>query len=343
MSYYGDISRVASTLKLDRLSGKNILVTGATGLIGSCVVKMLMSYPKIDYEVFAVGRNNNRLQSLFGSYSSNRHFHSVVCDIVEPIKYGTDFNFIIHAASYSSPAAFVSAPVEVIKSNIIGLTNLFDYGIRHKLIKLLYVSSGEIYGQGDGRPFDESDCGYLDLSSSRSCYPSSKRAAESLCLSYNSEYGIEISIVRPCHVFGPEFTEKDNRAYAQFIRNAIKGENIVLKSSGSQVRSWCYVVDCAFAILKVLVEGQSGEAYNITEDNSTASILDLAQMIAEYGGSKVIYEVPSICESKGYNPVFKSVLRNNKIKGLGWMPFFSLEHGIKETINECLKTHKENG
>ena len=77
---------------------------------------------------------------------------------------------------------------------------------------------------------------------------------------YAAEYGVDVVIGRPCHTYGPFFTESDNRAYAQFIRNAIAGEDIVLKSTGLQYRSWCYVVDCASALLHILLKGETGQA-----------------------------------------------------------------------------------
>lgn len=199
--------------------------------------------------------------------------------------------------------------------------------------RFLFVSSGEVYGESDGRIFTEDYSGYVDCMSPRSCYPSSKRAAETLCVSYMSEYGAGVVIARPCHTYGPDFSENDNRVYAQFIRNALRGEDIVMKSTGSQFRSWSYVVDCASAILYILLKGKNGEAYNIADEASNISIRELAEITASMVGRKVVMEVPDETERKGYNPVSKSVYSVEKLKTLGWQPVTSIKDGIRKTIN----------
>ena len=244
-----------------------------------------------------------------------------------------DFDYIIHAASYASPNAFVQNPVEVMKSNIIGVSNLIEFGLAHQMKRFLYISTGEIYGEGDGRVFDEEYSGYVNCLIPRSCYPSSKRAAETLCVSYAAEYGADVVIARPCHVYGPNFSEKDNRVYAQFIRNILNDSDIIMKSTGEQFRSWCYVVDCVSALLYVLLKGEKGQAYNIADSQSVISIKELAETIAEIGNKSVIMEVPSVSESLGYNVVTKSVFLTEKLEALGW----SVEGTMKEKLEKTLK------
>lgn len=247
-----------------------------------------------------------------------------------------DFHYIIHAASNAAPSAFKNDPVGVITANIGGVDHLFSYGIQHHLRKLLYVSSGEVYGEGNGTPFREEDSGAFDWFSLRACYPSAKRTAETLCVSYASQYQIETSIVRPCHIYGPFFTPKDDRAYAQFIRNVVAGENIVLKSPGLQQRSWCYVVDCAFAILHVLLKGENGNAYNIADSQANVSIREFAGMIASKGGLEVVFELPGQTRE---NPIIsQAFFATEKINDLGWHPQWSLEEGISHTLNTLVET-----
>ena len=140
-------------------------------------------------------------------------------------------------------------------------------------------------------------------------------------------------IARPCHVYGPHFTEKDNRVYAQFIRNVWRDEDIVMKSTGEQFRSWCYVVDCVSALLHILLKGKSGEAYNIADENSNITIRGLAEMIAEIGGKKVIIELPSDIEKSGFNKVTKSIFSTQKLKELGWAPQQSMQQNMVNTIS----------
>ena len=282
-----------------KLSGSKIFVTGATGLIGGCLVEALMMNPKRDYQVYASGRNMERALLRFRDFYNDTSFHFVQYDVLEPLTCDINFDYIIHAASNASPNFFVQKPVEIIKSNIEGVINLMDHGLHHGMKRFLYVSSGEVYGEGDGRVFTEDYSGYVDCSQPRSCYPSSKRAAETLCVSYAAEYGVDVVIARPCHVYGPCFTEQDNRVYAQFIRNVLNAENIVMKSSGEQFRSWCYVVDCVSALLHILLNGECGEVYNIADVESNISIRELAETIASIGGRKVVIELPESDERKG--------------------------------------------
>ncbi len=335
MAYQDDIKQVASlNLPWEKLEHCNILVTGATGLIGSCVVEVLMSRPEINYHVYASGRNETRLHR-FADFFNSPNFHFIKYDVTEPLESDIDFQYIIHAASNASPNFFATKPVEIIKANINGVANLMDYGLRHGLKRLLYVSTGEVYGEGDGRVFTEEYSGYVDCMKPRSCYPSAKRAAETLCVAYGAEYSIDTVIARPSHTYGPNFTESDNRVYAQFIRNVLKGEDIVMKSSGSQFRSWCYVVDCVSALLFILLKGKNGQAYNIADESSNISIRELAEMIAGICNKNVVIDIPSESEASGYNIVTKSVFSTKKLQYLGWNVEGCMTDKMKTTINQA--------
>lgn len=317
-----------------KLSGANILVTGATGLIGGCLVEVLMMNPHRDYHVYASGRNEERARERFKNYSDDDTFHFVKYDVMQPVNSDVDFDFIIHAASNASPNFFAKNPVEIIKSNVDGVAHLLDYGLNHGMKRFLYISSGEVYGEGDGRMFTEDYSGYVNCATPRACYPSSKRVAETLCVSYAAEYGADVVIARPCHTYGPHFTEQDNRVYAQFIRNVLRGEDIVMKSTGEQFRSWCYVVDCVSGLLHILLKGKCGEAYNIADGESNISIRELAETIAEIGGRKVVIDMPGADEKRGFNPVSKSVFSTEKLESLGWKSQNHIIRGLQNTIEE---------
>lgn len=352
-NYWDDIQLAANEeLPWEKLSGCNVLVTGATGLIGGCLVEVLMA--RGDINVYAAGRNETRALSRFAEYAGNPHFHFFKYDVSTPLTSSDvstplssadveSFHYIIHAASDASPAAFASSPVEVMKSNIYGTANLLDYGLAHGMRRFLYVSTGEVYGEGgateettDGPAFRETDSGYVNPTLPRSCYPSSKRAAETLCAAYKDQYGADVVIARPCHTYGPHFTPSDNRVYAQFVRNVLRGEDIVMKSDGSQFRSWCYVVDCVRAILYILLKGQSGEAYNIADSNSNITIRQLADMIAAAAGRKVVIQLPPDSESKGYNPITRSLFSTRKLESLGW----SISGEMREKIVKMVEMSK---
>ena len=312
------------------IGSSNILVTGSTGLIGSALVEELLT--KTDCNVWAACRHIQTARQKFSHLTSSPRLHLLSYDVVCPLVGDTVYDYIIHAASPASPNAFSSQPVEVMMANILGVKHLLDYGLQHQMKRFLYISSGEIYGEGDGTPFKERDCGYIDCNSSRACYPSSKRAAETLCASYVAEHQADVVIARLCHTYGPGFTEKDNRVYAQFLRNVLNGEDIILKSNGMQMRSWIYVADAVSAILHILRKGEQGEAYNVANPNSCVTIRQLAEMTASLA-RQVKFDIPQDDTRGNTTPITCATFSIDKLKALGWQPRYSLEEGLRQTIS----------
>lgn len=335
-AFMSDLSAVAGKIDFTPLNGLNVLVTGATGMIGNTVVRMLLANPNVDLNVYAAGRSVSRLNTVYSTYLGDARLHIIEMDVTKPICHDIDFHYVVDCASLGNPASFKEKPVDVILANVVGVDNLLSYGFRHGLKKMIYVSSGEVYGEGDGREFCEDYCGYIDISDVRSCYPQSKRAAEVLCLSYASQYGMDVSIARPCHIYGPNFSETDDRAFAQFMRNAVLGENIVLKSPGSQIRSWLYVVDCAAALIHIMMNGECGEAYNIAPYGESASIREFASLVAAANGCEIVFDIPDGVDRNAI--ITKGVLDASKINRLGWRNNYSICNGIER----CLKELKNN-
>lgn len=320
------------------LRGSKCLVTGATGLIGSCVVELLMLYAAhYDYDVYAGCRSVERAKKRLGC---DERLHFVKIDVTQPLSCDLSFDYIIDAASNGSPNFFATDPVGVMKANLQGVCNLLDYGIAHGLKRFLYISSGEVYGEGCPGKWTEQDSGYIDTMSMRSCYPSSKRAAETLCAAYSAQYGVDTMVARLCHTYGSHFTESDNRVYAQFIRNVLRGEDIVLKSKGEQYRSWLYVADCASALLFILLKGSSSEAYNVANEEQNITIRQLAEMVAEIAGRKVVFDLPSDIEKKGGTKITKAVFDTTKLQQLGWRANTSIRQGLEHTIQELKATER---
>lgn len=321
------------------LNNCSILVTGATGLIGSAIVELLiLRTSKI--VVYAGCRSKEKFDERFKQYLPNVNLRFFFIDVISPIDSKLSFDYIIHAASNASPSIYVTDPVGTMKGNIHGVVNLLDYGIQHGLRKFLYISSGEIYGEGCQNRWHETDSGYMDTMAIRSAYPSSKRASETLCVAYATQYKIETCVARLCHIYGPCFTKNDNRAYAQFISNVLAGNDIVMKSTGEQYRSWLYVADCAAALLYILIYGTSQTAYNIADEMSEVTIAQFARTIAQITGKQIIFDIPSENEVKGSTPIVRAIFDSQRILSLGWRPQFNLFTGLEHTINSLMNGQK---
>lgn len=315
---------------ISQLDNTTILVTGSTGLIGKCLVKMLHNRnTKSSYVIYAGCRDLGRARRDIGIEES-KSFKYVYIDVTKPISLDIKFDYIIDAASGASPNQFDCNPVGIMKANIYGVCNLLEYGVRNGIKRFLYVSTGEVYGQGNNELWHESENGFIDQMSLRSAYPSSKRCAETLCVAYAKQYGAEVVVARLCHTYGPQFQEKDNRAYAQFFRNAKEVTPIVLKSTGGQIRSWIYVVDCISAIIYILLKGTDSNAYNVANKDSNATIAQFAQLVGEQSGMPVKFEITT---NNNATPIKSALFDTDKIESLGWHPCFSLNDGITHSLN----------
>lgn len=320
------------------LNGQKIFVTGSTGLIGSAIVDTLIylnEYLGYEIEIYAASRTKENAEARFGIFATKKYFHVVVYEANEDLKIPSmNLDYMIHCASNAHPQVYIDEPVETMLGNFIGLNNLLKYAYLNKAKRVLYISSSEVYGKKpDELLYQEDDFGYVNISSPRACYPSSKRAAETLCVSYMEEYNVDVVIARPGHIYGPTMTEKDSRASAEFFRTGIKNNHIVMKSAGNQLRSYCYVLDCVSAILCVLLNGSKGEAYNISNKNSIVTIRELAEEISRQTQKEIVYSIPTQQEKSGYNPMTCSALDSTKLESLGWEGKFTLEKGVAETLS----------
>ena len=334
--YIEDVRRVLPCIKnRTALYGKRILITGGTGLICSGIVDILHvlnAEENAGIRIFLAGRNKQGTARRFAHMRPGTDYTFVPFDATAPGPL-PPADAVIHGASNANPAAYVSQPVETMEANLIGLNALLRACVKTGTKRLLYVSSSEVYGQKDGTaPYGENDYGFLDILNGRAAYPSAKRAAETLCVAYGEEYGVDTVIVRPGHVYGPAITPYDNRASAQFTRNAARGEDIVMKSAGTQLRSYCYHLDAASAILAVLINGERANAYNISNKDSVITIGDLAKKLAAAAGTELRFENPADAEAKGYNLMSNSSLRSEKLEALGWAAVFSADEGTERCL-----------
>ncbi|MBR1629273.1 MAG: NAD-dependent epimerase/dehydratase family protein, partial [Lachnospiraceae bacterium] len=226
-----------------------------------------------------------------------------------------------------------------ITTNVIGANHLLSLAATKGCQRFVYASSVEVYGEnrGDVERFDEHYLGYIDCNTMRAGYPESKRTGEALCQAYLAKYGLDVVIVRFARTYGPTLLESDTKAISQFIHKGVDRENIVLKSEGNQLYSYSYVADAAAAFLYSLLYGRTGEAYNVADEGSDVSLKDLAQIVADYTGKLVVFELPDAREKAGYSTATKAMLDASKLRSLGWNAHFDMKAGIERTIEMLSK------
>jgi len=333
-----DLDEINSSLpELGDLAGQSVLVTGPTGLICSAVVDVLIRYNATHDEkikIFAAGRSEEKVKSRFASYTSDPWFTFIPYDAAGVNNaFPEDINYIIHGASNASPNHIVAEPVETMLANFNGMKELLDYSRANQTSRIVYISTSEVYGKKDSKePSKVSDYGGIDILNPRSSYSIGKCAAETLCASYYDEYGVESSILRPGHIYGPTAGKNDNRVSSAWAYAVARGEDIVMKSDGSQIRSYCYCLDSASAILSVLLKGQSVKAYNISNPESVINIKQMAELLAKSADVKLRFELPTEAEKKGFNPMSNSSLDSTELQELGWKGLFNAERGFAHTV-----------
>lgn len=313
------------------LKGKRILVTGATGLIGSTIIDMLVNLnasfdSKI--KIFAAVRNVDKAKKLFNSFMCYDYFDVVTYDATKEFTFEQDLDYIIHAASNANPQLYVAQPVETLLGNVFGIKNILEYAKVHNVENIIYVSSSEVYGSDDNRNKMISEDDYVGINPliTRASYMTGKRASENLCVGFLKEYGVNSVVVRPGHIYGPHVSKGDNRAASDFLRLATKHEEIEMRSAGRQLRSYCHAVDCASAILLLALRGRQGEAYNVSNKNSIVTIKQFAESVAEIGKVNLNLGVGDTA-AMSY-----SALNAQKLEELGWKAVVNLKEGIEEAI-----------
>lgn len=328
-----------SSLCLAPLSGKTILLSGATGMIGKCIIDLLMqyNYNHMDREpirIIALSRNSQSAEKRLAEYWHEESFRYIACDVNQEIPECGQADYVIHAASNTHPLQYSQDSIGTITANVIGTKNLLDYAVSHKTERFCFVSSVEIYGEnrGDVERFQEDYLGYLNCNTLRAGYPESKRVGETLCNAYGQTYQLDFVIPRLSRTYGPTMLPSDSKAIAQFMKKAAAGEDIVLKSAGTQLYSYTYAPDAAAGILSVLLKGKSGEAYNISDIESEVTLRQITEWLAEDNGVNVTFEVPDVTEQAGYSTATKALLDTEKITALGWRPQTHMREGLAETV-----------
>ena len=310
----------------EKLSHSTFLITGATGLIGStlcfCLMQMNRDY-HTDIHLLCPVRNRPKAEKLFEGFGDYLTiFSETLTDFIASYEHPIDY--IIHCASPTNSRYMVSNPVETYTYTIETTLQLLRYACQHPVKGMVYISSLEYYGESNQTDLISEDYeGYVNASSPRSSYPMGKRAAEYACFAYAAEYHVPVKIARLTQTFGAGISANDNRVFAQFMRAAIQGKDIILKSSGMSSKPYCYTTDTASGILFILLRGKNGDAYNVSNDNTYISINDMAQLVRDHFAKdiKIIHDFdPNSC----YAPDTLLHLSSAKLQALGWQPKYNL-------------------
>ena len=323
-----DIQQFAETFELwKQLQGKTFLVTGATGLIGSILIKCLLELNRqkeLGIKVVAVVRDLEKAKIVFEKDFSKIEFKQIALDDISKDNMGTNIDYIIHLASPTASKYFVDHPVETLRTSIEGTAVVLDYAKIAKIESMVFASSLEVYGTNvDDKSIDESFQGYVNPLDVRSSYNMGKRAAECMCHSYANEYQVHVKIARLTQTTGAGIAKDDNRVIAQFARLAAEGQDIILHTTGESARPYCYTTDAVSGILYILLKGKDGEAYNVANEETYISARDMAEYLKEKFNSAISVRV-DLNNNMGYAPPTKLQLNSNKLRILGWKPQYQL-------------------
>lgn len=327
-----DIKRIAELdYDFSKLDGKTVLISGGTGFIGQFLINVF----KYRNEHF--GNSIKVISCSRHGLPSERDVEYLSHDITKPLNIDSKVDYILHLASNTHPKQYAADPVGTITTNIFGTYNLLSLAVEKGVKRFLLASSVEIYGDGSDKPMTEDYCGYIDCNTARAGYNEAKRLSESLCQSFIAQHGVDCVIARLARVFGPD-RKADSKAVAQFLNCAVNGEDIVLKSKGEQRYSYCYVADAASGLIKVLLDGVNGNAYNISGDDENMTLGGYAQYIAKCAGTKVVFDL-SGANNQGVSKSVRALIDARKLKELGWKPQYSVCDALERTYR-ILKERK---
>lgn len=341
-----DLEQIAcANLPWETLRDKTVLVTGGAGFLAAYLVKSLLTIGRLhglNTRVICVVRSTRSLEARLSAYLGAADLSVLQHDISQPLP--LDFpraDIIVHSASQASPKYYGTDPIGTMLANSAGTMYLLEHAVRSQAERLMFFSSGEVYGVPavPGRLVGEQDYGYLDPMNVRSCYAESKRMGETMCVAWAHQHGLHTNVVRPFHTYGPGMALDDGRVFADFVADVVARRDIVLKSDGLAKRPFCYLADATVGFLTVLLAGRKAEAYNVGNPDAEISIRDLAGVIAGLFPERGIgtrMELPMSNGAYLKSPISRSCPDVGKIKALGWSPSIGVEDGFRRTIQSFL-------
>lgn len=337
------------TIDWERFRNQTILISGATGMLASYLVYFLIYLNErynADIRIMVIVRNIEKCKRTFKRYTEKKYFRILTDDIINPLIINERVDYIIHAASLASAQYYDKMPIEVAAPNAIGTYHLLQLASKHHAKGFLFFSSGDVYGKIESaKDITEDMFGIIDPLYIRSCYGESKRMGETWCMAFAKEKLVPAKIVRICHTYGPTMNiEEDERVFSTFMKSLYYGEDIIMLSDGSAKRPFCYIADAVAAFFLVLLEGKTGEAYNVCNEDEFLSISELAELMIQLrpeSALKIIKKekAPSqaYLENK-YNKENKPIA--DKLKNLGWHCDYNAYMGFKNVLRYLQENDK---
>lgn len=331
-----DVRRFAMEFEQsEELRGKSFLITGATGLIGSVMIKCLLELNRqknLGIKIIAIIRNQEKARKVFGDEYAQIDFRLMALADINKSSISDSVDYIVHLASPTASKYFVEHPVETLRTAIEGTTAVLEFAKEAEVKGMVYASSLETYGSNHTDELLSEDFqGYVNPIEVRSSYNIGKRTCECLCHAYAEEYGVNVTIARMTQTFGAGVEYNDGRVFAQFARKAIEDQNIELHTTGATSRMYCYTTDAVRAMLFLLLKGEKGEAYNIANKGSYISIKDMAFLVRDSFNPDIdVVVAPKT--NQGYAPETKLRLDTSKIEALGWSPKYELREMFARLI-----------
>jgi nucleoside-diphosphate-sugar epimerase len=335
-----DFERIKNApIPWENLNGSTILVTGGSGYIARYLCFFLISLIKegvnAPSRIIVLARDRKKAENHYAEWTE-RGLELLIQDVCDPLQIEGEVHYIVHAASQSLPKNYTKDPSGSIRPNVIGTLNLLEFARNSGCKGFLFLSSGEVYGkfeQPPKRPIEEDEFGGLDPLDLRSCYAESKRAGETFCKAWHLQFGVPTKIARLGHTYGPGMDFDDGRVFADFCGSVVRGQDIILKSSGKDIRPFCYLSDATAGLLTILLKGDAGYAYNLVNTHASISIAHLASLMSDLFPErklKVIMSDLSTLKKESWNPGLEVSIK--RIKGLGWEPQVDIMSGFKRTI-----------
>lgn len=322
-----DFACVARDAAVDwqAFEGKTVVVSGATGLIGTTLVGSMLEHERTrptGMRVVALVRNEHKLHDRLGEPAC---LIAVPWDAADPsrgLEQVRDADYVFHCACVTDSAAFVERPLDVLRTTMGSTQALLELG-RATGAKVVVLSTMETYGEVDTNDaIREDEGGFLDAMVVRNSYPEAKRACEALCAAFVAQEGVDACVARLSQTFGPGVAPDDRRVFAYFARQALRGEDIVLQTEGTKQNSYLYTADAATALLCLAAHGQAGRAYNVANDATFCSVRYMAQLVAYTfgrGRMSVRIELDPVAARRFRKGDYLR-LDTRAIEELGWQP-----------------------